>query len=82
MTRFQRMTTYLAASMLASGIASAAQARWITSWAAGSIPPSAKSASFSNQTLRQIVRLSAGGDALRVRFTNAFGAEPLTDRAA
>jgi lysophospholipase L1-like esterase len=82
MTRFQRMTIWLAASTLASGVASAAQARWITSWAAGSIPPTGKSASFSNQTLRQIVRLSAGGDALRVRFTNAFGTGPLAVGAA
>ena len=54
-----------------------AEAKWVASWAAGSIPPGPKAASFSNQTLRQVVRLSAGGAALRVRLTNAFGAAPL-----
>lgn len=82
MTRLQDAATYLTASMLACGVTTAAHARWITSWAAGSIPPTSKSASFSNQTLRQIVRLSAGGDALRVRFTNAFGTKPLVIGAA
>lgn len=55
----------------------AAQAKWVTSWATSSIPPGPKSPSFANQTLRQVVRLSAGGGALRVRLTNAFGAAPL-----
>jgi lysophospholipase L1-like esterase len=58
-------------------LAPSAQAKWVASWATSSIPPGPKSASFSNQTLRQVVRLSAGGDALRVRLTNAFGAAPL-----
>ena len=33
---------------------------------------------FNNQTVRQVVRLSLGGDALRVRLTNLFGKVPLT----
>lgn len=71
---------FISAIALASG--SAAEAKWVASWAAGSIPPGPKSASFSNQTLRQVVRLSAGGDALRVRLTNAFGTAPLAIGAA
>jgi lysophospholipase L1-like esterase len=39
--------------------------------------PMAATPSFNNQTLRQILRLSAGGDAVRVRFTNAYGTRPL-----
>jgi lysophospholipase L1-like esterase len=34
--------------------------------------------SFSNRTLRQILRLSAGGTSLRVRFSNAYGPAALT----
>ena len=37
---------------------------------------------FSNQTLRQIVHVSIGGDRLRVVLSNAFGTVPLTVGAA
>jgi len=33
---------------------------------------------LENQTVRMIVRVSLGGHHFRLRFTNAFGAEPLT----
>jgi lysophospholipase L1-like esterase len=79
-----RLRAALPALMLAAGfIGSAADAAWITSWATAPLPPSAAmgpiaaTPSFDNRTLRQILRLSAGGSALRVRFTNAYGAAPL-----
>jgi lysophospholipase L1-like esterase len=34
--------------------------------------------SFSAQTVRQVLRLSLGGDALRVKVSNLFGTAPLT----
>jgi len=37
------------------------------------VPPEA----FHNATLRQIVHLSVGGAAIRIRVSNAFGATPL-----
>lgn len=37
---------------------------------------------FNDQTLRQIVRTSVGGDRLRVVFSNVFGTEPLAIGAA
>ncbi len=37
---------------------------------------------FSNQTLRQIVHVSIGGDRIRVVLSNAFGSVPLTVGAA
>ena len=67
----------------------AAPARWIGSWAASPAPPAAAGTasriptpSFNNQTLAEIVRLSAGGQRLRVRFTNEYGARPLAIGAA
>ena len=33
---------------------------------------------FSSVTLREIVHISAGGDEIRLRFTNEFGLDPLT----
>jgi lysophospholipase L1-like esterase len=61
---------------------------WVESWGASPLAPSPAggafggSPSFENQTLRQVVRLSAGGSQLRVELTNAFGADPLAIGAA
>jgi lysophospholipase L1-like esterase len=71
--------------------------RWIGTWSTGLLaalppPPSspapAASAPFpspprvANQTLRQIVRVSAGGTRVRVALTNRFGTRPLRIDAA
>lgn len=57
---------------------------WVGSWGASPEPartagaePFGPSPSFADQTVRQVVRLSAGGDALRLRLTNEYGATPL-----
>jgi lysophospholipase L1-like esterase len=58
---------------------------WIGTWAAspqapdtGTIPTTG----FTNQTLRQIIFTSLGGDNVRVRFTNEFSNRPLNIGAA
>ena len=60
--------------------------RWIATWAAAptgpAIPPAAAPREFANQTLRQIVHTSIGGDQLRVRLSNEFGTTPLVIGAA
>jgi lysophospholipase L1-like esterase len=48
---------------------------WLATWAA---PPDSTQALRGNQTLRQVVRVSIGGDAVRLRISNLFGATPLT----
>src|SRR5262249_61626160 len=50
--------------------------RWIATWTTSPVTASA-TVRFKNQTLRQIVHVSIGGNRARVRFTNAFGTEPL-----
>ena len=35
-------------------------------------------ATFNNETVRQVVRLSLGGDSLRVKLSNLFGKAPIT----
>lgn len=53
---------------------------WSTSWAMSpsSLPPDPDAENaFDNQTLRQIVHTSAGGDSLRIRLSNAHGSGPL-----
>jgi lysophospholipase L1-like esterase len=40
--------------------------------------PPRNAPTFNGQTVRQILRLSLGGDALRIKVTNLFGTTPLT----
>jgi lysophospholipase L1-like esterase len=56
--------------------------KWVGTWSTapqlvetGNNPPSP---GLSNNTLRQIVHVSIGGDSLRMRFTNEFSNSPVT----
>jgi len=58
---------------------------WVGTWSTapqlmepGNMPPIP---GLSNNTLRQVVRVSLGGDSLRVRFSNEFNTSPVTMRA-
>src|SRR5205807_1473823 len=58
---------------------------WVGTWATGDqpldhapIPPGFRPISFSDVTLRQIVHVSVGGEAVRVRLDNTYGDGPLT----
>jgi len=59
---------------------------WVGTWASSPQRGDAKNAppapGFADTTLRQIVHVSAGGERLRVRFSNAFGTSPLTITSA
>jgi lysophospholipase L1-like esterase len=79
----------LASVLLAAWLVTpAGAAEWITSWAAAPMPsvpaPLLGPLPFSlnNQTLRQVLHLSAGGTRLRIRFTNEYGDDPLKVGAA
>jgi lysophospholipase L1-like esterase len=70
-------------------LCSAAQAaQWVQTWGAAPLPPTAAlgpfpaTPSFNNQTIRQTVRISVGGQRIRIRFTNEYGTKPLTIAAA
>jgi hypothetical protein len=52
-------------------------AKWIPTWYASPEPSGTPDAKISDKTLRQIVRVSAGGTAVRLRLSNAYGAAPL-----
>lgn len=58
------------------------QPGWVSAWGASPTLPPAGARAFENQTVRQIVRLSQGGDTLRIRFTNEYGEKPLEIGAA
>jgi lysophospholipase L1-like esterase len=58
---------------------------WVASWGASPQAPIASNLSeggFEDETVRQIVFSSAGGAMVRVRLSNAFGAEPMRISAA
>ncbi len=76
------MATAALAATLWAGAAQAQDGRWVGSWTASPHAPVATegmfaAASFDNVTLAQTIRLSEGGSALRVRFTNRYGEAPL-----
>jgi hypothetical protein len=56
--------------------------KWVGTWATApqlvetsNMPPSP---GLTNNSLRQIVRVSIGGDTLRLRFSNEFSTDPVT----
>lgn len=64
-----------------------ARAEWVASWSASPHAPLGTdgpfaAASYDNVTITQILRVSEGGDRLRVRFSNRYGVNPLTIGAA
>ncbi|MBZ4191984.1 SGNH/GDSL hydrolase family protein [Niabella beijingensis] len=59
---------------------------WVGTWAAapqlvepGNMPPQP---GLRNNTIRQVVRVSAGGGKLRVQFSNQFSKQPVTIKSA
>ena len=70
----------LALAVATAGAQSRDHAKWVGTWAAS--PMVAQSGFtvrvFADTTLREIVHISNGGAQVRVRFTNAYGTDPLT----
>lgn len=68
---------------LTAGTFPARAATWLGTWGAAPLPPTPAAgpfpatASFHDVTVRQVVRLSAAGERLRVRLTNTYGTKPL-----
>lgn len=57
-------------------------AEWVTAWVSAQQPPDARNALKADpeaaSSIRQIVRVTVGGQRLRVRLSNVFGRTPLT----
>ena len=54
---------------------------WVGTWSTaqtGAATSGRSRTGFRDQTIRNIVRVSAGGGAIRIRLSNVFGAVPLT----
>lgn len=60
--------------------------RWVAAWGTSQQIPEERNAlkpeELEDATLRQIVRIQIGGQQLRVRFSNAYGTQPLVIGAA
>ena len=73
----------LAASLAVPALPAHAQSgggvRWCGTWGAAPAgpPPSGSIQTYSNQTLRLIVRASIGGNRVRIRVSNEMGSTPL-----
>ena len=92
--KHQKILAILAALSMLSGSVHAAAApaaqQWVASWSASPQPTWEAGfalstnipASLSNQTVRQIARISLGGKRARVVLSNEFGTTPLTLGAA
>ncbi|MDI7776445.1 SGNH/GDSL hydrolase family protein [Asticcacaulis sp. EMRT-3] len=78
----------LALSLMMLGLPAAALAAqsaiWVPSWYAAPAPSGGKAdtPAIADMTLRDIVHISAGGDHVRIRLSNAYGKAPLTIDAA
>jgi lysophospholipase L1-like esterase len=80
-------TSLLLAVALAA--TAAAQSHWVVTWGASPAPQlpdeaqmRAAKLTFENQTLREIVHASIGGDTVRVRLSNAYGKQSVEIGAA
>jgi lysophospholipase L1-like esterase len=73
----------LAGLSLAAAGAEVQAGAWISSWTASpQAPRGALPGSLANRTIRQIVHLSLGGKAVRIRLSNELGSRPLLIGAA
>ncbi|OYW82272.1 MAG: GDSL family lipase [Asticcacaulis sp. 32-58-5] len=82
MLTFFRRTLVLALSLALIAPATPVWARettkhWLPAFYAAPEPSGSTDAIISDMTLRQIVRVSAGGERVRVRLSNAYGDKPL-----
>ena len=73
-------TTGLALALAA--MAAPAQAEWVASWTAAPHAPLTSegpfaAGSFDNVTLAQVIRITEGGNAVRIRLSNRYGPAPL-----
>jgi lysophospholipase L1-like esterase len=80
------LTTVLSAFMIAQPLLARADGKkWVGTWASAPlVDGKAKPAeeALTATTLREVVHVSLGGDTVRVRFSNAFGKDPLKIDAA
>jgi lysophospholipase L1-like esterase len=84
----RRIALSCAVVLAFTACATAYSAEWVQTWGAAPLPPAVAqgpfpaSASYSNVTIRQTVRVSVGGGRVRLRLSNEYGTKPLVIGAA
>src|SRR5689334_22577516 len=79
--RWNRLALVALVGLGACGRSAEPRARWVASWAASPQPADAP-LQLAGQTVRQVVRVSLGGQRVRVRLSNAYGTTSLRVGAA
>lgn len=84
-SNIRSLVTAAALAAFAAGAPAQAQSdatapHWVGSW--GAPPAFPNGPEVTNQTIRQLVRLSLGGHAVRIRLSNEMGSAPLVIGAA
>jgi lysophospholipase L1-like esterase len=76
-----RFSLFLIALLMTVAGSAQARDRWVGSWSSSQQIPEERNAlptaDLEDATLRQVVRVTIGGERLRIRLSNAFGTEPL-----
>jgi lysophospholipase L1-like esterase len=77
------LSAAVAACALIRAGAAAASSRWLDAWYSPPVAPMPswccnEVRTFKDQTVRQVIRLEAGGDVIRLRLTNELGASRLS----
>jgi lysophospholipase L1-like esterase len=86
---FSFVYLFVCAAAFVSADGKNSEQNWVATWATANIDISNPDmaalnavnhsfTNFSNQTIRNIVHTTIGGRALRIRLSNAFGAQPIT----
>jgi len=73
------LSSVLVLSLAGAAWSAQPQPGWVGTWAASAMQAQTTPAmkAFTGTTLREIVRISAGGAKVRIRFTNEFGTDQL-----
>ena len=87
---FHTAAIWIATTLASNAFAGEVRTNWVTSWYAAPQPgwdsqfvlPMNVPAVLDNQTVREYVRISAGGERVKLVFSNRYGKEPLAIGAA
>ena len=79
--RIARYSLFAAVGLTVASLAAAENPsqHWVATWSTSNaaVPDPA---TFKNQTLREIIHTSVGGQAVRIRLANTFGTQAVTFR--
>ncbi len=72
------LATGLSLALMHAAPAQTPERHWVGTWAAAPQPSDGARTALDHQTVRMFLRVSIGGSALRLRFSNRFGRQAVT----